>query len=63
MIFKNQDAFYSQNGTVKELKAIGLIENTDKRDKEILHNLAIIGNNAYYIEPQTGEIAFAAQLD
>ena len=26
-------------------------------------NLAIIGNNAYYIEPQTGEIAFAAYLD
>jgi len=26
-------------------------------------NLAVIGNNAYYIEPQTGEIAFAVQLD
>lgn len=26
-------------------------------------NLAIIGNNAYYIEPQTGEIVFAAHLD
>ena len=26
-------------------------------------NLAVIGNNAYYIEPQTGEIIFAAQLD
>ena len=26
-------------------------------------NLVIIGNNAYYIEPQTGEIVFAAQLD
>ncbi len=26
-------------------------------------NLVVIGNNAYYIEPQTGEIVFAAQLD
>jgi len=26
-------------------------------------NLAIIGNNAYYIEPQTNEIVFAAYLD
>ena len=26
-------------------------------------NLAIIGNNGYYIEPQTGEIAFAIYLD
>ncbi len=26
-------------------------------------NLAIIGNSAYYIEPQTGEIVFAAYLD
>ncbi|MDD4876836.1 MAG: hypothetical protein PHQ86_06905 [Dehalococcoidales bacterium] len=26
-------------------------------------NLAIIGNNAYYVEPQTGEVAFAAYLD
>ena len=31
MIFKNQDAFYSQSGTIRELKAIALIENTDKR--------------------------------
>ncbi len=26
-------------------------------------NLAIIGNSAYYIEPQTGEVALAAHLD
>jgi len=26
-------------------------------------NLAIIGNNAYYIEPQTDEVVFAAYLD
>ncbi len=26
-------------------------------------NLAVIGNNAYYVEPQTGEVVFAAQLD
>jgi len=26
-------------------------------------NMAVIGNNAYYIEPQTGEIVFAAHLD
>jgi len=26
-------------------------------------NLAIAGNTAYYIEPQTGEIVFAARLD
>ena len=26
-------------------------------------NLAIIGNDVYYIEPQTGEIAFAVHLD
>ena len=26
-------------------------------------NLAIIGNKAYYIEPQTGEVVFAANLD
>jgi len=26
-------------------------------------NLALIGNTAHYIEPQTGEIAFAANLD
>jgi len=26
-------------------------------------NLAIIGNNVYYIEPQTGEVVLAAQLD
>jgi len=26
-------------------------------------NLVVIGNNAYFIEPQTGEIVFAAQLD
>ena len=26
-------------------------------------NLAIIGNDAYYIEPQTGETVFAAHLD
>jgi len=26
-------------------------------------NLVIIGNDAYYIEPQTGEIVFVAQLD
>ena len=26
-------------------------------------NLAVIGNSAYYIEPQTGEVAFAVHLD
>ncbi|MDO8568238.1 MAG: hypothetical protein Q7R57_05930 [Dehalococcoidales bacterium] len=26
-------------------------------------NLAVIGNNVYYIEPQTGEVVLAAQLD
>ena len=26
-------------------------------------NLAVIGNNAYFVEPQTGEIVFAAGLD
>ncbi len=26
-------------------------------------NLAIIGNDAYYIEPQTGEVVFVARLD
>jgi len=26
-------------------------------------NLVLIGNSAYYIEPQTGEIVFAANLD
>jgi len=26
-------------------------------------NLALIGNNAYYIEPQTDEVVFAAHLD
>ncbi len=26
-------------------------------------NLVIIGNDAYYIEPQTGEVVFAAHLD
>ena len=26
-------------------------------------NLAVIDNSAYYVEPQTGEIVFAAQLD
>jgi len=26
-------------------------------------NLAMIGNSAYYIEPQTGEVAFAVHLD
>lgn len=26
-------------------------------------NLAIIGNDAYYIEPQTGEVVFAVHLD
>ncbi len=26
-------------------------------------NLAIVGNSAYYIEPQTSEVVFAAQLD
>ncbi len=26
-------------------------------------NLAIVGNNAYFIEPQTGEVVFAAYLD
>ncbi len=26
-------------------------------------NLAIIGNSVYYIEPQTGEVAFAVHLD
>lgn len=26
-------------------------------------NLAVIGNDAYYIEPQTGEVVFAAHLD
>ena len=26
-------------------------------------NLVVIGNSAYYIEPQTGEVVFAARLD
>ena len=36
-----------------------------KLPPDVLHaiNLVIIGNSAYYIEPQTGEIVFAAHLD
>lgn len=36
-----------------------------KLPPDALHaiNLVIIGNSAYYIEPQTGEIVFAAHLD
>ncbi len=36
-----------------------------KMPADTLHaiNLAIIGNDAYYIEPQTGEVVFAAHLD
>ncbi len=42
----------------------GLFE-SGKMPPNTLHaiNLVVIGNNAYYIEPQTGEIVFAAQLD
>ncbi|MFH1382159.1 MAG: hypothetical protein ABIH70_04610 [Chloroflexota bacterium] len=41
-----------------------LFQNT-KMPPDTLHaiNLAIIGNEAYYIEPQTGEIVLAAYLD
>ena len=40
-----------------------LFEN--KLPPETLHaiNLVLIGNSAYYIEPQTGEVVFAANLD
>ncbi len=36
-----------------------------KMPPDTLHaiNLAVVGNDAYYIEPQTGEVVFAAQLD
>ena len=36
-----------------------------KISPDTLHaiNLVVIGNSAYYIEPQTGEIAFALHLD
>ncbi len=36
-----------------------------KLPPDTLHaiNLVLIGNTAYYIEPQTGEVVFAAQLD
>ncbi len=42
----------------------GLFE-SGKMSPNTLHaiNLVVIGNNAYYIEPQTGEVVFAAQLD
>jgi len=42
----------------------GLFKNSELPSNS-LHaiNLAIIGNNAYYIEPQTGEVVFAAHLD
>jgi len=37
----------------------------NKIPADVLHaiNLTVIGNNAYYIEPQTGEVVLAAQLD
>jgi hypothetical protein len=33
--------------------------------EQVLHaiNLAVIGNDVYYIEPQTGEVVHAAYLD
>jgi hypothetical protein len=42
----------------------GLFEYS-KTPPDTLHaiNLAIAGNNAYYIEPQTGEVVFAARVD
>ena len=38
---------------------------SSKMPPDTLHaiNLAIVGNNAYYIEPQTGEVAFVVHLD
>ena len=58
------------DGYIMSFEVIGGSEyntlfNTSLPTSQSLHaiNLAIIGNGAYYIEPQTGEVAFAVHLD
>lgn len=58
------------DGYIMSFEVIGGSEynalfNTSLPTNQSLHaiNLAMIGNSAYYIEPQTGEVAFAVHLD
>jgi len=58
------------DGYIVSFEVIGMSEynalfKTKLPHSQTLHavNLAIIGNDVYYIEPQTGEIAFAVHLD
>ena len=59
-----RDGFIMSFEIIKEDEYNALFKNP-LPSEQILHaiNLAIIGNGAYYIEPQTGEIAFAVFLD
>ncbi len=58
------------DGYIMSFQVIGRSEynelfKTKLPDNQSLHaiNLAIIGNDVYYIEPQTGEVAFMVHLD
>ncbi len=59
-----RDGFIISFEIIEKNEYNALFENPLPSD-QTLHaiNLVIIGNSAYYIEPQTGEIAFAVFLD
>ena len=59
-----EDGYMMSFQIIEPGKYNSLFENS-KMSPNTLHaiNLAIVGNDAYYIEPQTGEIALAAHLD
>jgi len=56
---------YMMSFQIIETNRYNSLFESSKMPPNSLHaiNLVVIGNNAYYIEPQTGEIVFAAQLD
>lgn len=58
------DGYLMSFQIIEYSKYNGLFEYS-KMPPDTLHaiNLAIVGNSAYYIEPQTGEVVFAARID
>ena len=56
---------YTMSFQIIESDKYNSLFKSSKLPPNTLHaiNLAVIANNAYYIEPQTDEIAFAAHLD
>lgn len=56
---------YTMSFQIIETNRYNSLFESGKMPLNTLHaiNLVVIGNNAYYIEPQTGEVVLAAHLD